>query len=190
VRREAGKEQGVEVHCDEGIAIHIGPEPCVIVREGRGEASVGESIGQPSSRESPSPECRRRGQRGRQHGRVRSRQHPFGSAWSQAPACADAACSGTGRSPVRPPRACLRRPASGRRGADDVRAREVRPCHRVAVKPTNKAAQSVAEPVEPRAGTKGNAGRQSPRRAQNPVSVSQALERIRQAVRFAVKHLR
>jgi hypothetical protein len=36
----------------EGVAIHIGPKPCVGTREGDGEASVGERIGQPSSRES------------------------------------------------------------------------------------------------------------------------------------------
>jgi len=49
----------------------------------------------------------------------------------------------------------------------------------VAVKPTNKAERSAAELVEPRAGTKGNAGQQSTRRTQSRVSVSQALERIR-----------
>ena len=53
----------------------------------------------------------------------------------------------------------------------------------VAVKPTNKAGQPVAEPVEPRAGTKGNAGQQSTRRAQDRDSVSQALDRVRQAAR-------
>ena len=53
----------------------------------------------------------------------------------------------------------------------------------VATKPTNKADSSAAEPVEPRAGTKGNADRQSTRRAQDRESVSQALERIRQAAR-------
>ncbi len=37
---------------DEGLAIRIGPEPCVGTREGDGEASVGEHIGQPLSRES------------------------------------------------------------------------------------------------------------------------------------------
>jgi hypothetical protein len=42
----------VQVHCDEGVAIHIGPEPCVGIREGAGEASAGERIGQPLSRES------------------------------------------------------------------------------------------------------------------------------------------
>jgi hypothetical protein len=41
----------VQVHCDEGIAIHIGPEPCGGLREDVGEASVGECIGQPWSRE-------------------------------------------------------------------------------------------------------------------------------------------
>ena len=53
----------------------------------------------------------------------------------------------------------------------------------VAGKPTNKAEQSAAEPVERRAGAKGNAGQQSTRRAQSRVSVSQALERIRQVRR-------
>jgi RNA-directed DNA polymerase len=53
----------------------------------------------------------------------------------------------------------------------------------VAVKPTNKAARAVAEPAEPRTETKGNAGQQSTRRAQDRVSVSQALERVRQAAR-------
>jgi hypothetical protein len=51
VRRETGKEQVVEVRCDEGGAIHIGPEPCVRVRENMGEASAGERIGQPLGRE-------------------------------------------------------------------------------------------------------------------------------------------
>jgi hypothetical protein len=37
----------VKVHCDEGVANHIGPEPCA----SNGEASVGECIGQPLSRE-------------------------------------------------------------------------------------------------------------------------------------------
>jgi RNA-directed DNA polymerase len=50
-------------------------------------------------------------------------------------------------------------------------------------KPTNEAERSGSEPVEPRAGTEGNAGQQSMRRAQDRGSVSQALERIRQAAR-------
>jgi hypothetical protein len=60
----------------------------------------------------------------------------------------------------------------------------------VAMKPANKAARSATEPsvkepaaaesVERRAGIKGNADWQSTRRTQSRVSVSQALERIRQ----------
>src|SRR5882724_10144315 len=59
----------------------------------------------------------------------------------------------------------------------------------VAMKPTNKAGQpaaersaaepNVAEPVERRTGTKGNAGQQSTHRTQSRASASQALERIR-----------
>ena len=41
----------MKVHCDEGVAIRIGPEPCVGVREDAGEASAGERAGQPLSRE-------------------------------------------------------------------------------------------------------------------------------------------
>src|SRR5438477_13081792 len=50
----------------------------------------------------------------------------------------------------------------------------------VAGKPTNKAGQLAAEPVEPRAEAEGNASQQSTRRTQSRVSVSHALERIRQ----------
>src|ERR1700734_3753255 len=53
----------------------------------------------------------------------------------------------------------------------------------VAVKSANNAEQSVAELVEPRTGTKGNADQQSTRRAQDRESVSQALERVRLAPR-------
>ena len=41
----------MKVRCDEGVANHIGPEPCAVVREDLGEASVGDRIGQPLSRE-------------------------------------------------------------------------------------------------------------------------------------------
>jgi hypothetical protein len=62
----------------------------------------------------------------------------------------------------------------------------------VAVKPANKAERSAAEPAEPRAGAGGNAGQRSMDRAQNRVTVSQGLERIRQVAekRFAVTHPR
>ena len=57
----------------------------------------------------------------------------------------------------------------------------------VATKPTNKAGRPAAEPVERRAETKGNAGQQSTRRAQDRESVSQALDRIRHAARHRLK---
>src|SRR6266566_9152186 len=52
----------------------------------------------------------------------------------------------------------------------------------VAVKPTNKAERTVAEPVERRAETKGNVDQQRTRRAQRRISVSQMLARIRQQI--------
>ena len=53
----------------------------------------------------------------------------------------------------------------------------------VAVKPTNEAERSAPEPAEPRAEAKGNASQHSTDRARNRASVSQGLERIRQAAR-------
>src|SRR5215510_8486264 len=50
----------------------------------------------------------------------------------------------------------------------------------VAAKPTNKAVPTAAEPVERRAGAKGNVSQQSTHRTQRRVRVSQALERVRQ----------
>src|SRR5215472_15228451 len=53
----------------------------------------------------------------------------------------------------------------------------------VARKPTNKAGRPVAEPVERRPGTKGNAEQQSTLRTQGRERVSQALHRVRHAAR-------
>jgi hypothetical protein len=50
------------------------------------------------------------------------------------------------------------------------------------VKPANKVGRSAAEPVEPRAETKGNVGQQNTRRTHSRISVSKALARIRQIV--------
>ena len=41
----------MQVPYGEGVAIRIGPEPCADARKGAGEASAGECIGQPLSRE-------------------------------------------------------------------------------------------------------------------------------------------
>src|ERR1700721_4792347 len=53
----------------------------------------------------------------------------------------------------------------------------------VATKPTNKAGRPGADLVEPRLGTKGNAGRQSTHRSQSRARVTQALDRVRHAAR-------
>ena len=53
----------------------------------------------------------------------------------------------------------------------------------VAGKPTNKAEISAVEPVEPRAEAEGNVRQQSTGRMQSRATVTQALERIRQAAR-------
>jgi RNA-directed DNA polymerase len=53
----------------------------------------------------------------------------------------------------------------------------------VATKPVNRAGRPDTERVERRAGTEGNAAQQSTRRAQDRESVSQALDRIRQAAK-------
>ena len=57
----------------------------------------------------------------------------------------------------------------------------------VATKPTNKAGRPVAESVERRVGTEGNANQHRTRRALNRESVTQALERVRQAARTRKK---
>ena len=44
----------------EGVAIHGGPESCVGVREGAGEALTGVRVGRPLSREITASGCRRR----------------------------------------------------------------------------------------------------------------------------------
>jgi len=57
----------------------------------------------------------------------------------------------------------------------------------VARKSANKTGKPVAERMEPRAEAEGKASQQSTCRAQNRISVYQALERIRQAARARKK---
>ena len=97
----------MQVHYDEGVATHIGPEPCAGVREGVGEASAGERIGQPLSRErmfNSDADAVLRAE-GNTEGST-DRERPSGPAWSEPLACAEAPCAGTGRSHVRPMGAC------------------------------------------------------------------------------------
>ena len=53
MRRETDKEQEVKVLYDEDLASHIAPKPCVVFREGQGEASAGVRAGWPLSRVRP-----------------------------------------------------------------------------------------------------------------------------------------
>jgi RNA-directed DNA polymerase len=57
----------------------------------------------------------------------------------------------------------------------------------VAVKPTNKAGRPVAESVERRPGTKGNAQQQRMHRTQGRARMSQSLDRVRKAARLRKK---
>ena len=77
----------MEVHYGEGVPIRNGPEPCAGTREGDGEVSAGEHIGQPLSRESKIVP-------------TRHRECPSDPAWSETLACVEAPCSATGRSRV------------------------------------------------------------------------------------------
>ena len=90
----------MQVRCDEGVANHIGPEPCAVAREGGSEASTGGHTGQPLSRESfisrvPTPLRMRKATRWARKG-----ERPNDPAWSETLACVDARCPGTGRSRV------------------------------------------------------------------------------------------
>jgi hypothetical protein len=67
----------------EGVAIHGGPESCVVVCEGGGEALTGYVQAALSSHEMCTPECLRCRNGGRQHRRRRYSEVPSGPAWSK-----------------------------------------------------------------------------------------------------------
>ena len=81
----------MQVPCDEGVAIHIGPESCAGAREGLGEALTGGRIGQPLSREIEPPSRKRwplwgadaLELSGRQNWRRRTRETPLDPARSE-----------------------------------------------------------------------------------------------------------
>ena len=93
----------MQVPYDEGVAIHIGPQPCAVVRKDGGEASAGECTGQPLNRERPIiPDADTvPNVEGNTHGRAIC-ERPDDPAWSQTLARAEAPCTGTGRSHGRP----------------------------------------------------------------------------------------
>jgi hypothetical protein len=164
----------VKVHYGEGVAIHIGPKPCVGIREGVGEASAGEHTGQPLSRESlivPSADVVRITE-GNTDGRgvasvrpTRRGRRPW-HVWKLL--AREPGDLGFGQ----------RRNTAGPHREDEESKPMMHELEKsdsaiVATKPANKAGRPGAERVERRAGTKGNAGQQSTCRAQNRDSVSQ-----------------
>ena len=84
----------MQVRNDEGVAIHIGPEPCVGIREGAGEASAGERIGQPLSRD------RRFSREPTLYSERKATRTGAQTPWSETLACTDAPWTETGRSHV------------------------------------------------------------------------------------------
>ncbi len=65
----------MEVPHGEGVATHTGPESCVVVRKGRGEALTGGRAGRPLSRETNAPSRQRRLLRGADAVQAGGRQH-------------------------------------------------------------------------------------------------------------------
>ena len=84
----------MEVHCDEGVAIRIGPEPCAWSREGPGEASVGEQAGWVLSRERRVLGVDPVSPRGRPHGQPRYCEWQVGPARSETPSMHGRSLSG------------------------------------------------------------------------------------------------
>lgn len=159
----------MQVHRSEGVANHTGPEPCVGIREDAGEASVGDGIGQPLSRDSSYTSGADAVQlaEGNMTGRV----------------FASAQLARRGRRPWHVSTLLVREPGDLQSGHKRFKRR--RGPHRegdepkpmmygpqksdlaiVAVKLANKAEVFVAESVEPRAGAKGNTGQSRTHRTQ------------------------
>jgi hypothetical protein len=127
VRRQTGKELMVQVHYDEGAAIHIGPESCAGGREAVREALTGECAGQPLSHEKvysrvPTPSDKRKATR-----RGALSQAPRRPGVVADPGMCRHSLFGNREVSWLTTAGCRDWSASGRRGAeaDDARPREV-----------------------------------------------------------------
>lgn len=101
----------MQVHHSERVATYAGPESCVDVPRGCGEALTGECTGQPLSPVIGTvPDADAVGVCGRRNGRLRYREQPSDPAGSKTLACAEAPCAGTGRAHDRPERVCVAGP--------------------------------------------------------------------------------
>ena len=183
VRRETGKEQEVQVLYDEDVASHIAPKPCVVSREGRGEASAGDRAGWPSSRESaysrtptglPTWKATRAAALPRaavRSGVVSRPQHAWtllarepGDLVADRRRCAPSARVGKAKGP---------KPAMNGNEKSDLTI--------VAMKPANERPRGSKEWVERRVGAEGNVGGPHGVRAQERAATSSGIDRVRKA---------
>src|SRR3954454_17301674 len=135
-------------------------------------------------RQSHGSGCRRCYQSGRPHERGRQREPLVDPAWSETLACTHAPGTGTGRSPARPQALGPSGPhREGEEPSPMMHGRKKSDLARGAAKPANNDGRPSAELVERRAGAEGNAGQDRTRRAQDRVSVSQGLDRVRHVAR-------
>ena len=118
----------MQVPHGEGVANHIVPESCEVIREGIGEALTGERIGQATEpRKRQHPGCRRSSECGRRNGGARQSRVPRRPGVVEDPGmcvrflCGNREISRSANSQVG---GVLLWPVSGRRGAvaDDARS--------------------------------------------------------------------
>jgi RNA-directed DNA polymerase len=99
----------------EGVAIHDGPESCIGVCEGEGEALTGVRAGQPLSREITASGCRRRLTRRKATSPVAlARAARWTSRGLRTCACTESFRARTGRSRCSPVRLIMGQAAQGR----------------------------------------------------------------------------
>ena len=90
----------MQVSHSEGLANHTGPESCGGIREDAGEALTGERIGQPLAAKSPFDSGADALDNAEGNTGVAISRAPSHPACSKTLACAEALCTGTGRSRV------------------------------------------------------------------------------------------
>ena len=173
----------MKVHYGEDLASHTAPKPCVVFREGQAKRRPGIVQAGHRAAKAPYPGCRQGYQPGRPHGPAASSRVANRSGVVRDPSMhgrslfGNREISSLGR---------RQRAAGPRREGEEpkpaMNGDEKSDLAVVAMKPANEAGQPAEERVEPRAGAKGNAAG-STRRAQDRASVSQGLDRIRQAAR-------
>src|SRR4051812_44901922 len=149
----------VQVHRNEGVAIHIGPESCAGGREAVREALTGERVGQPLNRENDASRvptfflCAEGNMSRRDSARAGSTRRGL-RPW----ACTDAPCTGTGRPRDWPEGHATAGPhREGEEPKPMMNDSEESDPAIVAKNLVNKAGSPAAEQGEPRAGTEGKA---------------------------------